>query len=200
MAYRFAIALTGGIATGKSTVASLLRLHGLRIIDADEIAHRLLDQSSGWIAEHFGSEYVEAGKVLRKQLGKHVFAHESERKKLEKFLHPKIREAIEAESERQDTLGFPYLIDIPLFFETGAYPIDASVVVYTPKAQQLGRLMKRDGFEEKEALQRIEAQMDIEQKRERATYVIDNSKNLKHLQKECEAFVDRLKEKFKEQA
>jgi dephospho-CoA kinase len=193
MAFEYAIALTGGIATGKSTVASLLGLNGLRIIDADAIAHRILDENSGWIAEHFGPEYVKDGKVDRPALGKVVFADPAAKKELESFLHPKIRAAIEEESEKQDRLKYPYLIDIPLFFETGAYPIDHSVVVYTPKPLQLERFMKRNGFSEEESLRRIESQMDIEEKKARATWIIDNSGNLKHLQSECEKFVETIK-------
>lgn len=196
MAFKYAIALTGGIATGKSTVASLLSLNGLRVIDADAIAHRLLDDNSGWIAEHFGGEFVANGKVDRSALGKLVFSDKEAKAALEGFLHPKIREAIEAESEKQDRFEFPYLIDIPLFFETGAYDINDSVVVYTPKPLQLERFMKRNGFSEEESLRRIESQMDIDEKKQRATWVIDNSGNLKHLQAECERFVDIIKEKF----
>ncbi len=193
MAFEYAIALTGGIATGKSTVASLLGLNGLRIIDADTIAHRILDENASWVAEHFGDEYIKNAKVDRPALGKIVFSDPEAKKVLESFLHPKIRAAIEAESEKQDRLGYPYLIDIPLFFETASYPIQNSVVVYTPKAVQLERFMKRNGFSEEESLRRIESQMDIEEKKKRATWVIDNSSNLKHLQKECEQFVERIK-------
>lgn len=193
MAFEYAIALTGGIATGKSTVASLLGLNGLRIIDADTIAHRILDENSGWVVERFGAEFVKNGKVDRPMLGKIIFANSEAKKKLESFLHPKIRAAIEAESEKQDRLGYPYLIDIPLFFETASYPIKDSVVVYTPKALQLERFMKRNGFSEEESLRRIESQMDIDEKKVRATWVIDNSSNLKHLQKECEQFVETIK-------
>lgn len=193
MAFRYAIALTGGIATGKSTVASLLALHGLRVIDADAIAHRLLDDNSSWIAGEFGEQYVKGGKVVRSELGKVIFSDPEAKATLEAFLHPKIREAIERESERQDRFKFPYLIDIPLYFETQAYPINDSVVVYTPKAIQLERFMKRNGFEREEALRRIESQMDIEEKKKRATWVIDNSGDLKHLQAECEAFVETIK-------
>lgn len=196
MAFEYAIALTGGIATGKSTVASLLTLHGLRVIDADAIAHRLLDENSGWVAEAFGERYVKNGNVLRSELGKVVFSDADAKTKLEAFLHPKIREAIQEESERQDRFKFPYLIDIPLYFETQAYPIKDSVVVYTPKAIQLQRFMKRNGFDEAEALRRIESQMDIEEKKRRATWVIDNSGDLKHLQAECEHFVEMLKAKY----
>jgi dephospho-CoA kinase len=194
MAYAKAIALTGGIATGKSTVASLLRLNGLRTIDADEIAHRLLDEHSAKIAELFGSEYVQNGKVDRPQLGAFVFNAPDEKAKLEAFIHPLIRQAIEEESEKQDKLGFFYLIDIPLFFETSSYPIKHSVTVYTPKAIQLKRFMKRNKFSEEEALTRIGSQLDIEEKKKRSTWVIDNSQDLVHLQDECEKFVANLKE------
>lgn len=193
MAFVYAIALTGGIATGKSTVASLLALHGLRVIDADAIAHRLLDENSAWVAESFGAQFVENGKVLRSELGKVIFSDAEAKAKLEAFLHPKIRAAIEEESIRQDAFKFPYLIDIPLYFETQAYPIKDSVVVYAPKVIQLQRFMKRSGFDEPEALRRIESQMDIEEKKQRATWVIDNSGDLKHLQDECENYVDTIK-------
>lgn len=193
MPYQYAIALTGGIATGKSTVASLLGLNGLRIIDADTIAHRILDENTLWVVERFGEEFVKNGKVQRSALGKVIFADPAAKKELEDFLHLKIRAAIEAESEKQDRLGYPYLIDIPLFFETASYPIKTSVVVYTPKALQLERFMKRNGFSEEESLRRIESQMDIEEKKARATWVIDNSSNLKHLQRECEQFVETIK-------
>jgi len=193
MAFEYAIALTGGIATGKSTVASLLGLNGLRIIDADTIAHRILDEHSFWVAEQFGDSFVKNGKVDRSALGKIIFADLEAKKELETFLHPKIRAAIEEQSEKQDRLKYPYLIDIPLFFETSSYPIKNSVVVYTPKALQLERFMKRNGFSQEESLRRIESQMDIEEKKTRATWIIDNSSNLKHLQRECEQFVDAIK-------
>lgn len=193
MAYKYAIALTGGIATGKSTVASLMGLNGLRIIDADAISHQILDENSTWVAEHFGAQYVSGGKVVRTELGKIIFANPEAKKELESFLHPKIRAAIEDASEKQDRFEYPYLIDIPLFFETGSYPIKDSVVVYTPKEVQLDRFMKRNGFTKEESLRRIESQMDIDEKRSRATWVIDNSSNLKHLQQECENFVETIK-------
>ncbi len=193
MAYQYAIALTGGIATGKSTVASLMGLNGLRIIDADAISHRLLDENASWVGEHFGTEYVTASKVNRPLLGQKIFSNPDAKKELETFLHPKIRAAIEEASEKQDRLKYPYLIDIPLFFETSSYPIKHSVVVYTPKEVQLERFMKRNGFSREESQRRIESQMNIEEKKDRATWVIDNSQNLKHLQKECEQFVEAIK-------
>lgn len=193
MAFECAIALTGGIATGKSTVASLMGLNGLRIIDADAIAHALLEENRAWVVASFGEEFVTNGKVNRPALGNVIFSDPLAKQALETFLHPKIRTAIEEASEKQDRLNYPYLIDIPLFFETNSYPITHSVVVYTPKNIQLERFMKRNGFSYNESLRRIESQLDIETKKQRATWVIDNSLNLKHLQKECEAFVETIK-------
>ena len=197
MAFEYAIALTGGIATGKSTVASLLALNGMRVIDADTISHQILDNSSEWVAEHFGKEYLSANaKVDRAKLGSLIFSDSEAKARLESFLHPKIKEEIYKQSQKQDSFKFPYLIDIPLFFENNNYDIAQSVVVYTPKEIQLERFMKRNGYSKEESLRRIASQMPIDEKRERATWVIDNSKNLKHLQGEVERFVDTIKEQY----
>ena len=196
MAFKYAIALTGGIATGKSTVASLMALNGMRVIDADAISHKILDDSYAWVEESFGSEYVNNSKVDRTSLGNMIFSSPHAKKILEDFLHPKIRAEIEKQSIKQDSFKFPYLIDIPLFFENGAYDIKESVVVYTPSNVQLERFMKRNGYSREESLKRIAFQMPIDDKKERATWVIDNSKNLKHLQQEVEDFVDKIKAKY----
>jgi len=196
MAFEYAIALTGGIATGKSTVASLMSLNGMRVIDADTISHEILDASSAWVAETFGEEYLRGTKVDRAKLGTLVFSNPQKKKILEEYLHPKIRDEIEKRSIKQDGFKFPYLIDIPLFFENGAYDIQDSVVVYTPSETQLDRFMKRNNYSKEESLNRIASQMPIEEKKSRATWVIDNSKNLKHLQQEVEDFVEKIKKKY----
>jgi dephospho-CoA kinase len=196
MAYKYAIALTGSIATGKSTVASLLALNGMRVIDADTISHEILELHASWVADTFGSEYLRLGKVDRAKLGEFIFSNVDAKKTLEEFLHPKIKAEILERSEKQDKLKFPYLIDIPLFFENNNYDIAESVVVYTPSHIQLERFMKRNGYSQEESLKRIATQFPIDEKKERATWVIDNSKNLKHLQKECEDFVAIIKKKY----
>jgi len=196
MAFEYAIALTGSIATGKSTVASLLALNGMRVIDADTISHEILDASVPWVKETFGSEYIKFSKVDRAKLGELIFSNDEAKNNLENFLHPKIRTEIEKRSEKQDRLKFPYLIDIPLFFENKNYDIEDSVVVFTPFDLQLERFMKRNAYSKEESLKRIAAQLPIEEKKRRATWVIDNSQDLKHLQQECESFVDIIKEKY----
>jgi len=184
--FKHAIALTGGIATGKSTVTSLFMLHGFLTIDADKIAHKLLNINSLEIAKLFGEEYVENGMVLRKKLGNLIFNNEEEKDKLEKFIHPLIKESIINEAKIFESQQKPYLIDIPLFFERQHYNIEKSIVVYTSKETQVKRLMKRDSSTKEEALSRINNQMDIEEKKTLSTYVIDNTKDLKNLQVEVE--------------
>jgi len=196
MAFEYAIALTGGIATGKSTVASLLALNGMRVIDADSVSHKILDESFVWIEENFGKEFVVNKKANRAKLGEIVFSDHHAKKKLEDYLHPKIRKEIEKQSIKQDSFKFPYLIDIPLFFENGNYDIKESVVVYTPKDIQLERFIKRNGYTKEESLKRINSQMPIDEKKSKATWVIDNSKDLKYLQQEVEDFVAKIKEQY----
>jgi dephospho-CoA kinase len=186
MAFKYAIALTGSIATGKSSTVKLLEDAGFHIIDADQIAHQILDEEHQSIADLFGETLVSEGKVDRKALGAIVFSDSNKRKALESLLHPLIYKEIERLSVEQDKLGKPYFIDIPLFFEGGRYPIEKSLVVYTTEEQQLERLMHREGYTKEEALKRIQTQIPVEKKRELATYVIDNSGTLTQLEKECE--------------
>jgi len=190
--FKYAIALTGGIATGKSTVTSLFMLHGFLTIDADKIAHKLLNIHSSEIGQLFGEQYIEDGIVLRKKLGSLIFNDEKEKEKLEKFIHPLIKKAIIEEAKIFESQQTPYLIDIPLFFEKQHYNIEKSIVVYTSKETQIERLMKRDGSTKENALSRINNQMDIEKKKDLADYVIDNMYDLKNLQKEVERVKDLL--------
>ena len=190
--FKNAIALTGGISTGKSTVCNLFKLHGFLTIDADLIAHRLLDENSDKIASMFGEKYVENGKVIRKELGKIIFSNEENKLKLEALLHPLIENEIIKESKIFEEQNKPYFVDIPLFFEKMHYPISKSLVIYTPKELQIQRLMKRDNINENEAKLKISNQMDIEEKKKLADMVIDNSKDLKHLQNEVERIIGEI--------
>jgi len=193
--FKYAIALTGGIATGKSTVSNLFMLHGFLTIDADQITHRLLDENHWKIADMFGIRYVENGKVLRKKLGFLIFNDVDEKKKLEIFLHPLIKKEIIKEALLFEEQKKPYLIDIPLFFENKNYDIKISIVVYIPKDLQIKRLIKRDKCNKNDALSRINNQMDIEDKKQLATFIIDNTKDLRSLQNEVERVKKLLLEK-----
>ncbi len=191
-----AIVLTGGIASGKSSVCSLLSLYGFKVIDADKIAHILLDQHSRIIAQMFGEKYIDGNKVDRKKLGTLIFNDKEQRRKLEKFLHPLIKEELIKQSRLCESKNIPYILEIPLFFEKRNYNIDETVVVYCKKDQQIQRLLKRENFTHKECQNRLDAQMCLDEKKELSTYVIDNTKNLKHLQAEVDKFISYIKCKY----
>jgi len=185
MVFEYAVVLTGSIATGKSTASTLLSSLGFEIIDADTVAHQVLNTQAQKISELFGDNVVKNGEVDRQALGGIVFSSHVKRQELEALLHPLIYEEIEQQAFLLDKKKKPYLIDIPLLFEKERYPIDKSIVVYTTKAQQLHRLMLRNKYSEEEAQARIDTQMSIEDKRVKASYVIDNSGTLIQLKEEC---------------
>jgi len=192
MTFRYAVALTGGIATGKSTVSRLFAQDGFDIIDADRVAHQMLDRYANKVADIFGSHLVSNGKINRKELAKIVFADNEKREMLEEILHPPIKEEIETIAYGFDTEFKPYIVDIPLFFEGGNYDISKVVVVYTPEHIQLQRLMQRDGLNQEEAQSRIKAQLPIEHKKSLATHLIDNSSSIDDLIKEYQKTRDNI--------
>lgn len=197
MAFKYAIVLTGGIATGKSSVAKIFKEFGFSIIDADKIAHKILDSNYIAIRELFGTKYIENQKVNRKELGKLIFSNSLAKQRLEELLHPLIYQEIERQSIEYDSYKKPYIIDIPLFFETNRYPIEKNIVVYTPSNIQLDRLVCRDNCSIEEAMGRINSQIDIEKKKSKALYLIDNSQDLNSLQQECDRVKYQIQSDFK---
>lgn len=177
------IVLTGGIASGKSTVAQMLAELGGEIISADGLAREVLQSGSpGWreVVALWGPEILTpAGEINRAALGRKVFADENERRRLETITHPKIYALME---ERLATAcrRAPFVVlEIPLYFETGRVPPASEVwVVYVDRATQLARLMERSGLSREEAEARLEAQWPLERKRALADRVIDNSDGL----------------------
>ncbi|GAA9063327.1 dephospho-CoA kinase [Helicobacter pylori] len=195
MVLKNAIALTGGIGTGKSTTIKILESQGYQILDADKIAHQLLQEHRFEIAQHFGSEILEKGILNRKKLGAIVFQNANELKWLEDFLHPLIRECMLQKACELEKNHQAYFLDIPLFFEVGGkkcYPVSKVVLIYAPRVLQIERLLERDKLKEAEILQRLACQIDIEQKRAMSDYIIDNSSSLKDLNKQVERFVKTL--------
>ena len=196
--FKNAIVITGVIGSGKSTVVNLLRVYGFSIIDADEIAHRALDESIDEIKSEFGSEFIKDNKVDRKSLGSLIFSDSKAKTKLENILHPLIKEQIFAEASRLESSNYPYFIDLPLYFEKSpVYDEFQSVcVVYAPEQICLKRIIERNNLDFNEARLRLESQISIEKKREIATYIIDNSSDLKHLNLEVNSFISTLKAKY----
>jgi len=194
--FKYAIALTGGIATGKSSVSKIFEKEGFSVIDADSIAHQVLDEAVAEVAGLFGSEVVHEKGVDRKALGAIVFNDDKKRKALESLLHPLIYNEILRLSKIEDAKKKPYLIDIPLFFETARYNTCRVIVVYAAQAQQIERGMQRDRLPREEIQRRISAQMDIEKKRSKANYLIDNSGDETQLQQESLRVIDEIKKDF----
>ncbi|GAA7385807.1 dephospho-CoA kinase [Helicobacter pylori] len=195
MVLKNAIALTGGIGTGKSTTIKILESQGYPILDADKIAHQLLQEHRFKIAQHFGSEILEKDILNRKKLGSIVFQNANELKWLEDFLHPLIRECMLEKAYELEKNHQAYFLDIPLFFEVGGkkcYAVSRVVLIYAPRVLQIERLLERDKLKEAEILQRLACQMDIDQKRAMSDYIIDNSSGLKDLNKQVERFLKTL--------
>ncbi len=181
------IGLTGGIATGKSTVASLLAERGAYIIDLDLIAREIVEPGQpalARVAERFGQAVLrEDGTLDRKKLGSIVFADEAQRKSLEAILHPAIRAVMKERMEARESSHPEQLVvvDVPLLFESKLESyFEQIMLVYVPREEQLKRLMKRDGLSREDAKRRLAAQMSIEDKKALADIVIDNSSDLAH--------------------
>ncbi len=187
--------LTGSIATGKSSTCRALKSAGYKIVDADKIAKELIDAKA--INSLFGSEYVKNGEIDREALGSLVFGDPKSREKLNQYIHPLIRDEIGKRVDALKKSHSRHIVDIPLYFESGHYDASLVCVVYCPKEEQLKRLIKRDDLSESEALKRIESQMDIEEKKRRADFVIDNSKDEEHLLRETDKFIRYLDANFK---
>ena len=190
-----AYVITGSIASGKSTVVNLLKELGFSVIDADVIAHEQLEICKGEIVREFGEQILdEAGKIERKKLGAIVFREPKKLKNLEQILHPKIKAEILSKASQLERLGQVYFVDIPLFFEKKeCYAEFKSVaVIYAPKELLLSRLMSRNALSLEDAKARVELQMDIEQKREMAKFVIDNSNDRENLELELEKFLKQI--------
>jgi dephospho-CoA kinase len=176
------VGLTGGIASGKTMVADILRRAGAVVIDADRMVHRLMAPGgAAWqpVVDAFGQRILLAdGTIDRKKLGALIFDNIRRRRELEGIIHPLVRAGIEDEVTRLriEAPGGLVVQDIPLLLETGmTQGLAEIIVVYVPEAIQLDRLMRRDGISRQAALARIGAQMPMEEKKKRATIVIDNS-------------------------
>ena len=184
------IGLTGGIGSGKSTVAALFAAHGVPIIDADQIAHRLTQPGTAatiQILQTFGPEIADTvGGIDRKRLAQRVFANHSERTLLENILHPLIR----AEMLRaQEGLSTPYcLLVIPLLVEAGQRGlVDRVLLVDVQEDAQIARVASRDRRSEKEVRAIISTQADRAQRLNMADDCITNSGDLIHLTAQVEA-------------
>jgi dephospho-CoA kinase len=201
------IGLSGGIGTGKSTVARMLEELGAVVIDADAIVHELQAPGQPLLAEiaaEFGPGLIDASGALdRAALGAIVFRDPEARARLGRIVHPKVGAAMIGRLAAARASGARLVVlDIPLLFEgrkagTGSAALlamDATVLAYAPEALQIERQVARDGCDRDEAVRRVRAQMPIEEKRAAADHVIDNSGTLEDTERQVRALFARLVE------
>ena len=182
------VGLTGGIGTGKSTVARMIAALGAVVVDADAIVHRLQSPGSPVLAEiaaAFGAEVLDSrGALDRARLAELVFRDPAARQRLNDLIHPKVGIEMMRETAAARRAAAPLVVlDIPLLFEgrrsgrgqAAKLPFDATVLAYCPEALQIERTVARDGCTRAEVERRMAAQLPIEEKRALADFVIDNS-------------------------
>jgi dephospho-CoA kinase len=197
------VGLTGGIGCGKSTVAAMMRKLGCHVLDADELAHRLIEPGQPAhddIVREFGSEILDAAdRIDRAKLGAIVFADAGRRAKLESFIHPRIFEARAKELkalEQADPHGIA-VIEAALLVEAGYYKqLDRLIVVWCRPEQQFARLTDPAygrNMAPEQARQRIAAQLDLSEKRKLADDQIDASGTIEETERQVVALVEKLR-------
>jgi len=189
------IGLTGGIASGKSTIAQMLVERGALLVDADAVAREVVqpgEPALEAIASSFGQAVLnENGTLNRAALGDIVFKDKELLHKLEAITHPAIRETMQRRIKKYAESHPKKLVvaDIPLLYETKQEHLyEGIMVVYVPVHIQCERLMERSGMTKDEAMRRIANQMDIEEKRKRADWVVDNSGSKQQSERQIEQF------------
>ena len=193
------IGLTGGIASGKSTVAKILKRLGAAIVDADALAREVVEPGhEAWkdIVETFGAEVLQPDRTLdRQKLRATIFNNPAARKKLEAIIHPRVRALAEERIHQHTAAGYEIVVyEVPLLFEGNLHEWLRPVVLVTCDLDtQKRRLQERDGLSAEASQKHIEAQMSLAEKRRLADYVIENDGSLKDLEGEVQTVLNKIK-------
>jgi dephospho-CoA kinase len=184
--------LTGGIASGKSTVTRMLRELGAEVLDADVLAREVVEPGTPGLADvaaRFPGVLGPDGRLDRVKLGARVFSDATERAALNAIIHPRVREAFLEKVQALEARGVKRVIyDVPLLIEAGMHQwMEGVAVVWVPRDLQKARLMSRDGLDAAGAEGRLAAQLPLDEKRAHATWVIDNSGDLAATRAQVEA-------------
>jgi dephospho-CoA kinase len=191
--------LTGGIGSGKSTVAAMLEEYGVPVVSADELSRMVVAPGSEGLAdvvEAFGREVLdERGELDRKRMGKIVFANADKRRALEAILHPRIRERYEQVLDALEKAGHPVMVyEVPLLFEKKLHLQDemkAVILVASSADNRIARVKDRDALTTEEVLARMRAQLPEDEKRRLADYIVLNDGDLDDLRREVEYLISR---------
>src|SRR5467141_1270485 len=193
------LGLTGGIASGKSAVSAMLREMGFAVLDADALAHKLIEPGQAAYAEvlqEFGPSITDpSGRIDRSKLGAVVFADRAKLDQLNAIVHPRVAEVILSQFEvwRRAGVRDAVFVEAALLVESGIHKkLDGLVVVWCRPEQQLERLLAR-GLSKTEALRRIDAQLPVEEKLRLATEKIDCSGSLEETRRQVEALAAKLR-------
>ncbi len=193
------IGLTGGIATGKTTAAEILRARGYPVVSADGIARQVVEpgeEGARALLSLLGPAYFDrGGALLRDKLAAYIFSDSQRRQEVESVLHPLIQARVQR--EKQQLLGQGAQVafyDVPLLFEKNLEDrFDKVLLIYAAESLQRERLQQRESWTADQIEARLAAQIPIDQKRQRADYVIDNSGTLEELEQALEEFLKELK-------
>ncbi len=200
MPYR--VGLTGGIGSGKSTVASIFSRLGVPVIDADQVARSIVEPGTKALSElrvHFGEGILSEGQLNRRRLREIIFKDEAARQWVESLLHPLIKAEILSQADRQDRAYV--VLEIPLLFENGyKHLVDRILVIDIPTQVQIDRVTRRDHVPADQVESVIRAQIPAETRLNQADDVIENTGDLDLLQKQVESLHRRYLEKARTQA
>jgi len=193
------LGLTGGIASGKSAVSAMLREMGFAVLDADALAHKLIEPGQAAYAEvlqEFGPSITDSsGRIDRSKLGAVVFADRAKLDRLNAMVHPRVTEVILSQFEvwRRSGVRDAVFVEAALIIESGIHKkLDGLVVVWCTPEQQVERLLAR-GLSETEARRRIDAQLPVEEKLRLATEKIDCSRSLEETRRQVQALAGKLR-------
>lgn len=190
------IGLTGGIASGKSTISNMFIELGIPVVDADVAARKVVEPGQPALQEikqAFGPDVIqENGELDRKKLGAIIFKEEPKRKILNQIVHPRVREWMQSQMARYEQKGHPAIVlDIPLLIESNLKNwADFILLVYVPRDLQIQRLMARDSITEGEALLRIQSQMPLDEKKAYADRMINNEGSILESRAQLLAILD----------
>lgn len=193
------IGLTGGIASGKSTAAKILESLGAAVVNADTLAREAVEPGrEAWqeIVAAFGSEILQSDRTLdRQKLRTLIFNNPDARRKLESIIHPRVRALAERRIAEHGAAGYAVVVyEVPLLFEGRLHEWLRPVILIACDIEiQIERLQQRDGLDRVQAQKHIEAQMNLEEKRRLADYVIENNGNLEDLKRQVEAVLETIK-------
>ncbi len=191
------IGLTGGIASGKSTVSNMIIKMGIKVVDADQIARDVVEigkPAYNQIVKVFGKEILQHDNSLnREKLGALVFSDQKKREQLNKIVHPEVRKEMLHQVNEEKELGSDAVVlDIPLLFESKlTYMVDKTILVYVDEEIQLQRLMNRNGYNKDQAKLRIQSQLPLKDKRKLADEVINNNDSLEKTKSQLEDILNK---------